>query len=258
VYELVADNARSMQPLRGSAHSWGPKSFATDVRRSRGTIDARTGALKPYFNRETCRWEGILAVTVLDDLRVVEERIAARIAELEPLVQEYNELQQIAERLGIERALAAATPLVAETAPAPTPVPDLPPAAAPVPRAVPAPKAEPKPEPAKPKPAAKAKAVAKPKAAAKPKAPARRKAAAKRTAAKGAAVRRQPGGTQKAGAERRERMLDLIRERSGITVPELSEALEVDAPSLYRVVRKLQSEGTIAKDGKSLRLVAGS
>jgi outer membrane biosynthesis protein TonB len=179
-------------------------------------------------------------VTVLDDLRVVEERIAARLAELEPLVQEYNELQQIAERLGIdrERALAEAAAIVATPQAAADPAP----APAPKPAAA-----------AKPKPAAKAKPKAKPKAAAKPKA----KAAPKRRAAKGAAVRRQPGGTQKAGAERRERMLGLIRERPGITVPELSVALETDAPSLYRVVRKLQSDGVIAKDGKSLRLVAG-
>jgi hypothetical protein len=168
-------------------------------------------------------------VTVLDDLRVVEERIAARIAELEPLVREYNELHEIAERLGIdrERALAAAKPQAAAA-----------------PKPAPAPKAEAA------KPAAKVKAAPKPKRAAK------RKPAAKRRAAKGAAVRRQPGGTQKAGAERRERMLDLIRQRPGITVPELSEALEVDAPSLYRVVRKLQSDGTISKDGKSLRVDA--
>jgi len=66
-------------------------------------------------------------------------------------------------------------------------------------------------------------------------------------------VRRQPGGTQRAGAERRDRMLSLIRERPGITVPELSDVLGVDAPSLYRVVRKLQSDGIIAKDGKALR-----
>ena len=39
-------------------------------------------------------------------------------------------------------------------------------------------------------------------------------------------------------------------------MPELSEALSVDAPSLYRVVRKLQSDGTIVKDGKALRLTA--
>jgi len=170
-------------------------------------------------------------VTVLDDLRVVEERIAARLAELEPLVQEYNELQEIATRLDIDRGrVAAAAPPVASAAPQLEPMPK------------PAPKAKPKPKP-------------KPKATVRP-AAAKRPAAVKRRAVKGAAVRRQPGGTQKAGAERRERMLALIRDTPGITVPELSEALGVDAPSLYRVVRKLQSDGTIVKDGKALRLTA--
>ena len=51
-------------------------------------------------------------------------------------------------------------------------------------------------------------------------------------------------------------MLSLIRETPGITVPELSEKLGVDAPSLYRVVRKLQSDGTVSKDGKNLRIIA--
>src|SRR3954451_24427704 len=159
------------------------------------------------------------AVTVLDDLRVVEERIATRLAELEPLVQEYNELQEIAARLSIDPGGA--------TAAAPKPAP----------------------KPAKPK--AKAKPAAK-KLAAKP------NPAPQDRTAKGAAVRRQPGGTQRAGAERRESMLTLIRERPGITVPELSEALEVDAPSLYRVVRKLQSDGTTSKDGKALRVMSGA
>jgi outer membrane biosynthesis protein TonB len=183
-------------------------------------------------------------VTVLDDLRAVEDRIASRLAELEPLVQEYNELQEIAARLNIDVARATAA---AQAEPAPEPV------------------AEPEPEPvaeaaAKPKPKPKGKAKPKPKAkaAAKPAASAKRKPAAKRRAVRGAEVRRQPGGTQKAGAERRERMLALIGERPGITVPELSEALSTDAPSLYRVVRKLQSDGTIAKDGKSLRLTAAA
>jgi outer membrane biosynthesis protein TonB len=196
---------------------------------------------------------------VLDDLRVVEERIATRLAELEPLVQEYNELQEIAARLNIDRAQVEAA---AAAAPAPAAEAAPKPAAELVPKSKP--KAKPKPKPkakaaAKPKPAAAPKAAATTKPAAAPKAAAaKRKPAAKRRAVKGAAVRRQPGGTQKAGAERRERMLALIGERPGITVPELSEALATDAPSLYRVVRKLQSDGTIAKDGKSLRLTAPS
>ena len=51
-------------------------------------------------------------------------------------------------------------------------------------------------------------------------------------------------------------MLTLIQERPGITVSELSEALGVDAPPLYRVVRKLISDGAITKDGQQLRAVA--
>ena len=54
-------------------------------------------------------------MTVLDDLRVVEERIATRLAELEPLVQEYNELQEIAARLKIDLAAAAAAVPAAPT-----------------------------------------------------------------------------------------------------------------------------------------------
>jgi len=180
-------------------------------------------------------------VTVLDDLRVVEERIAARLAELEPLVQEYNELQEIATRLSIDRTrVPAPAPPIAAAAPPAAP------AARP---AASEPELEPEPAPT---------ATAKPRPAAAPKAAAatKRPPAAKRRAVKGAAVRRQPGGTQRAGAERRERMLSLIQETPGITVPELSEALSVDAPSLYRVVRKLQSDGTIVKDGKALRLTA--
>jgi hypothetical protein len=46
--------------------------------------------------------------------------------------------------------------------------------------------------------------------------------------AKGAAVRHERGGTRGAGAERRERLLALILEKPGITVPELSEALNID------------------------------
>jgi outer membrane biosynthesis protein TonB len=187
-------------------------------------------------------------MSVLEELRAMETRIAARLAELEPLVQEYNELQAIAARLEIDTAAAAARApkAAAEPKPAPKAV------AKPAPKAAakPAPKAAAKPK-AKPKPKSKPKAKAKAKARA---AAPRTKAAAKPVT--GPAVRRQPGGTQRAGAERREAMLALIREKPGITVPELSDALDVDAPSLYRVVRRLISDGTIAKNGKALRATA--
>jgi DNA-binding MarR family transcriptional regulator len=64
-----------------------------------------------------------------------------------------------------------------------------------------------------------------------------------------------PGGTQGVGAERRERVLTLIGERPGITVSELSEEIGVDAPSLYRVVRRLLQDQAVRKDGRGLWLV---
>jgi len=67
------------------------------------------------------------------------------------------------------------------------------------------------------------------------------------------ASRRRAGGTQATGRERRERVLALVGQRPGITVPDLSRELGVDAPSLYRVVRKLVSDGVIVKEGKQLR-----
>jgi outer membrane biosynthesis protein TonB len=190
-------------------------------------------------------------MSVLEELRAMEVRIATRLAELEPLVQEYNELRAIAERLEIDTAVAAeakpAPPVAAKPVPAAAAKP-APPVAAPKAAAKPVPKAAAKPK-SKPKAKAKAKAKSKP----RPAAPLTKSVAKPVT---GPAVRRQPGGTQRAGAERREAMLALISEQPGITVPELSDALTVDAPSLYRVVRRLISDGTIAKKGKELRLAA--
>src|SRR5688500_20290701 len=129
--------------------------------------------------------------------------------ELRPLVAEYQELEQIAQRLGVDTSAAAE------------------PAAKPTPRT----------------PRAKAQAAKKKPAARRPKP--RPKAAPRAT---------ERVGTREIGAQRREQVLTLISERPGITVPDISGELEVDAPPLYRVVRKLQSEGLITKQGKELRL----
>jgi len=53
-------------------------------------------------------------VSVLDDLRAAEQRVAERLRELEPSVAEYNELKAVADRLGID-ADAAPTPAVTAT-----------------------------------------------------------------------------------------------------------------------------------------------
>jgi DNA-binding NtrC family response regulator len=43
-------------------------------------------------------------VSVLDDLRAAESRVAKRLKELEPMVAEYRELEAVANRLGIDVA----------------------------------------------------------------------------------------------------------------------------------------------------------
>lgn len=115
----------------------------------------------------------------------------SRLKELRPLVEEYEQLRQVADRLGVDVNAAGE------------------------------------------------------------KQPAARK---RRSAPRRTSSRRAPGGTKAVGAERRARVLELIEQRPGITVPDLSRELAVEPPPLYRTVRKLQSEGVIKKDGKSLKL----
>jgi hypothetical protein len=202
-------------------------------------------------------------LSVLDDLRSMQERIAARYKELQPLVDEYHELARVAKRLGFDltaappapkraatpkrraRSAAKRKPAAAKTKPAAKAKTAAPATPAPAAKAKTAAPATPAPA-AKPAANAKAAAPAKPAPAAKPAAKAK---------PSGAAVRRQPGGTRAAGERRREQVLTLIRERPGITVPDMSKEMGVDAPPLYRVVRKLVSDKVVKKDGKGLTLV---
>ena len=48
-------------------------------------------------------------MSVIDELRGLEDRVAERMKELRPLVDEYRELEQVAERLGVESSAAADT-----------------------------------------------------------------------------------------------------------------------------------------------------
>jgi hypothetical protein len=137
------------------------------------------------------------AVSVLEDLRGIEERVVARLKELRPLVDEYAELERVAARLGFEvPSSTTARPASARRG--------------------------------------------------------RRKPAAR--ALRKLDTRRRPGGTQATGAERRARVLELVKERPGITVPEIAGEIGVDPPPIYRVIRKLQAEGVVKKEGKSLAL----
>src|SRR4051812_50043698 len=56
-------------------------------------------------------------VSVLDQFRDAEQRVAQRLKELEPAVAEYRELKEVAQRLGIDQAETTATPAGATRAP---------------------------------------------------------------------------------------------------------------------------------------------
>jgi transcriptional regulator with GAF, ATPase, and Fis domain len=49
-------------------------------------------------------------VSVIDELKGLEDRVAQRMLELRPLVDEYRELEQVAQRLGVSPAASADTP----------------------------------------------------------------------------------------------------------------------------------------------------
>jgi phage terminase small subunit len=49
-------------------------------------------------------------VSVIDDLKGLEDRVAQRMMELRPLVDEYRELEQVAQRLGVTPAAPPDTP----------------------------------------------------------------------------------------------------------------------------------------------------
>jgi hypothetical protein len=67
---------------------------------------------------------------------------------------------------------------------------------------------------------------------------------------------RQRGPRRRSGpvGRRAEQVMDAVRTRPGITVPEIGQQLGIDYTGLYRVVRQLEKEGRLRKDGKELQL----
>ena len=168
--------------------------------------------------------------SVLDQFRTAEERVAKRLRELKPLVDEYHELERVAERLGMSRGADA-------------------------------------PASEKERPASRrssrrrgrgsktgarsaasageeggSAASAKTSAAAPP---APRVRASRSSADKG------PGSNR--SSRRQQDVLRLVKERPGITVSEIAKELGVDATGLYRPVHRLEQEGAISKQGPALQ-----
>jgi hypothetical protein len=56
--------------------------------------------------------------------------------------------------------------------------------------------------------------------------------------------------TRRGGNTRAAQTLELVRQRPGITIPQLAEAMKIQPNYLYRVLPRLQSEGQLKRDGQ--------
>jgi transcriptional regulator with GAF, ATPase, and Fis domain len=144
-------------------------------------------------------------MSVLDELREAEQRVAHRLKELEPAVAEYQELQAVATRLGIDTS-------------------------------------------------------APPTASASSRAPRQRSRrqsgnASRKSAAAAKAARRRSGRNATPG-QRQQQLLELVRNRPGVSVREAATELGVDPTGLYRVVRRLEESGDVRKNGRQLEPAA--
>ena len=64
-------------------------------------------------------------------------------------------------------------------------------------------------------------------------------------------------GRPKGGGTRAGQALDLVKERPGITIPELAEAMGIQQNYLYRVMPGLAEEGKVTKSGRGWHLREG-
>jgi len=76
--------------------------------------------------------------------------------------------------------------------------------------------------------------------------------AAARTPARPASRRngRQPAPRPRGGNTRANQTLELVRERPGITIPEIAKAMKIEPNYLYRVLPRLASDGQVKRDGQ--------
>lgn len=204
-------------------------------------------------------------MSVLDQLRAIEQQVERRLRELAPLVAEHRDLEKVAERLGLKGDAQEPT--------------DAPAAAAPQRTARATSKATARRGSATNAARGTASRASTRKSTAS--ASRRSRAPATKTTASASTPSRVPvstrpkrkptaaaadGSAKDEPATRRRRsvaapgsrqqdVLRLVSERPGISVAEIAKQLGVDATGLYGVVRRLQAKGQIRKDGTALRPV---
>jgi hypothetical protein len=70
--------------------------------------------------------------------------------------------------------------------------------------------------------------------------------------------RRRPGRPRgrRGGNTRSAQALELVRNKPGITIPEIASAMKIEPNYLYRVMPKLTSDGLVTRDGQGWHPVA--
>jgi hypothetical protein len=200
-------------------------------------------------------------MSLLDQVRKLEQQVVDRLKELEPLTREYEQLRKLAERLGIKYS-----PRSAESDAKPS-------TAARGEGSQAGARARSRRPATKSKAGRSSKDTAAARTAAKPRgtrSTARQRTASSTRTANGtagaketpASSRKPAGGARKRSGGRRataakpgqrhDDMLRLVGEQPGITVREIGERLGVDATGLYRVAKRLTDEGRVRKDGTRL------
>jgi hypothetical protein len=174
--------------------------------------------------------QGAQVSAVLDNFKQAQQDILARMRELEPMVQEYEELKGIAEQLGLD---TQAAPASASTS-----------------------------TPRRTRRSTRARSTTGTRTRSASGTRARSASAtggetsAAATSTRGG--RRRASRPRRSGAgNRREDILRLVGEKPGVTINQLGKDLGVDPTGLYRPVRALVAEGKLDKQGPALHPKAG-
>src|ERR1700754_131741 len=82
-----------------------------------------------------------------------------------------------------------------------------------------------------------------------------RRTSTRRTSGSGGGARR---GRPRGSGTRANQALDLVRDRPGITIPEMAQAMGIQQNYLYRVLPGLAEEGKVVKSGRGWHLREGA
>ena len=200
-------------------------------------------------------------MSVLDQVRKLEQQVVDRLKELEPLTREYEQLRKVAERLGVKYSPGSAED-DGEAKPAKSSDRARSRAgagnrAARTPAKKPQRRAAARGSAAKPTATSRGtRSTSGQRAASRAEAKGARGKAAPRRAGKRAGSAGQPSGGRRAAparpGQRDDELLRLVGDNPGITVRRLGERLGVDATGLYRVANRLMEAWACTQDGPRL------